>query len=120
MKIVWVSRHAPTASQTAALQQLAPGHEFVRDTEPFSSARDIVERFKALGGDEMVVVAPWTVLNRLIKSGINPIIPVTKDVPCTPNSEIVIGRGKNLRCREFLYFGRCTKLNMEVAKIESL
>lgn len=74
MKIVWFSRHKPIQKQLNELKRLfGPDVEVIQDPDPFSGADDVVERFKKLGGDEMVIVAPISVIDQITKRGIQPL-----------------------------------------------
>ena len=70
-RVLWVSRHTPEQKQIAALQAMF-GHdtEVVQDQNSFSSAEDIAERYRNGGYDDMVVVAPLSVIDHLTRQGI--------------------------------------------------
>lgn len=112
-KIVWMSRHSPTPSQVRELERLFPGHDFQVETRPFSGASQIVKRFHDTGATEMVVVAPWTVLNELVKLGLKPLVAKMENVPCdSKEAEIVLGHGRRRRCQRFVRFERCIGIDM--------
>lgn len=74
MKIHWMSRHEPLPAQIAALKQhFGDDVELVVDPAPFTDENDILERYKASGADELMIVAPVTVIQRLINLGIKPL-----------------------------------------------
>jgi hypothetical protein len=74
MKIYWASQHEPLASQVRALEAAAGEPcEILRDPRPFDSAQHIADRFAASKADDIVVVAPLSVLDRLCRLGIRPI-----------------------------------------------
>lgn len=74
LKILWMSRHAPLASQEAELARLFGGDIVVeQDPRPFSSAEDIAARYRRGGYDDLVVVAPLSVLSRLVDLGLKPL-----------------------------------------------
>lgn len=74
MKILWMSRHVPLASQEAELARLFGGDIVVeQDPRPFSSAEDIAARYRAGGYDDLVVVAPLSVLARLVDLDLKPL-----------------------------------------------
>lgn len=74
LKILWMSRHAPLTSQEAELARLFGAEVRVeQDSRPFSSAEDIVARFRQGGYDDIVVVAPLSVLARLVDQGVRPL-----------------------------------------------
>ena len=55
-KILWMSQHEPLPSQISALKRIFGEVEVVKDPKPFSSAEDIVGRFRSGGYDDIVVV----------------------------------------------------------------
>lgn len=117
-KLVWMSRHAPTPSQVRELDRLFPGHDFLVDGRSFSDAADIATRFRAVAGDEMVVVAPLTVVNELVKQGIRPLIAIMERVPCHDSSaEIVLGKGKRRRCQKFIRFERVEGIDFRTTTV---
>ena len=63
MGILWLSQHPPLEIQTEALQARFGEVEIVRDVNPFSSAEEIAERYKGGNYDDMVVVAPLSVIS---------------------------------------------------------
>lgn len=72
-KIIWFSRHEPIQKQIDELKRIFGDIEVIQDPKPFSNADDIVDRFRKNNGDEMVVVAPMTVIDQLLKRGIKPL-----------------------------------------------
>lgn len=72
-KIIWFSRHEPIQKQIDELKHIFGDIEVIQDPNPFSSVDDIVDRFRKNNGDEMVVVAPMTVIDQLLKRGIKPL-----------------------------------------------
>ena len=73
-KVYWMSRHSPLPSQVAELRRLYGGDVVIeQDPNPFSSADDIVERFRKSGADELLVVAPLSVIAQLVQRGIKPL-----------------------------------------------
>lgn len=116
-KIVWMSRHSPTPSQLTELERLFPGYTLHIDPNPFSSAADIVARFKAAKGDEMLVVAPWTVIRELIKLGIRPIYAEMKAMPLDdPSVEVRLGT-KRKRGYKFVRFHYCEDVALKLTPI---
>lgn len=71
MKILWMSRHRPHRRQIQALRTIF-GHETVveQDPRPFDSAQQIAKRFRDGGYDDMVIVAPLSVIAVLCNEGI--------------------------------------------------
>ena len=117
--IVWMSRHAPLPSQIAELERLFPGHTLVIEKRPFSSAKQIMQRFHEAGANEMVTVAPWSVIRELIKLGIKPIYAEMKQVPAAEGeTTVVVGRSKKKRYYKFLRFAYCTDVSLTLIPIE--
>ena len=62
-RVLWVSRHKITDSQKAGLCDFfGEEAEVVADPRPFDDAREIARRFKSGGYDDIVVVAPLSVI----------------------------------------------------------
>jgi len=72
IKILWMSRHTPHQKQVEALRQQF-GQDVVIEQEPrpFDDAQQIVKRFHDSGYDDMVIVAPLSVIAALCNEGIN-------------------------------------------------
>ena len=70
-RILWVSRHKIHPGQIKALQEMY-GDDIIIDQEPrpFNDAHQIANRFRAGGYDDMVIVAPLSVLQVLCDEGI--------------------------------------------------
>jgi len=70
-KILWMSRHAPHRRQIETLRQ-EHGQDTVveQEAKPFDDARQIAKRFREGGYDDMVIVAPLSVIQVLCKEGI--------------------------------------------------
>jgi len=60
-------------SQKKELERIFGEVELLIDTLPFSDAADVANRFKLANADEMVVVAPLSVIDRLCQLGIQPL-----------------------------------------------
>jgi len=91
-KILWLSRHKPLKSQIAELQRIFGEVEVKQDIKPFDSAEEIVKRFAKGGYDEMVVVAPLSVIARLTELGIKPLYAQMQQVPAEEAEVEVTGR----------------------------
>jgi len=73
-KILWVSRHPMNGVQMGALRRLF-GEDVVveEDPRPFNSAEDIVRRYGEGKYDDIIVVAPYSVLDRMVQLGVRPL-----------------------------------------------
>ena len=91
-KILWLSRHKPLPSQIAELNRVFGDIELVIDSNPFSNAIDIAKRFRDGGYDEMVVVAPLSVISHLTNMGIKPLWAEMKQCPVEEAETEVSGR----------------------------
>lgn len=72
-KIVWFSRHSITKSQREALIKRFGQVTIIPYPNEFDDAKTVAREFKRLGGDDLLVVAPLSVINALLKEGIKPI-----------------------------------------------
>jgi hypothetical protein len=115
-RIVWMSRHSPTPTQISELERLFPNHTLIVDERSFSGANEIVGRFHAARGDEMVVVAPWTVIRELVRRGLTPIYAEMRQVPCDTEHEVAIN-SKRKRCYRFVRFLWCRGVKLDLHPI---
>lgn len=73
-RILWMSRHTPSRSQVESLRSAYGADvDIVQDPNPFDSAETIARRYQGGGFDDMVVVCPLSVLERLCQMGIRPL-----------------------------------------------
>ena len=73
-KVYWLSRHQPLPSQLAELRRLFGEDVIVeQDPKPFDSVDDILSRFHQSGADELLVVAPLSVISQLVQRGVKPL-----------------------------------------------
>lgn len=112
VKILWQSQHDPLPSQLAALKQLFGEVEVVKNPLAFSSAEEIQKRFKDGGFDDIVVVAPLSVIARLVDLGIKPLWAEMDQVPL--NQAEVSAKGRGYR---FNRFRRIKALHLEFEEI---
>lgn len=91
-RIIWFSRHDPLECQKKELEKIFGKVELLIDTQPFSNADSIVERFKLAEADEMVTVAPLSVIEQLCKRGIEPLFAEMKVVQSDNYDVIAAGR----------------------------
>lgn len=89
MKILWVSQHPPTVSQLEELRRIfGEDVEVAKDPKPFSSAEEIAKRFWDGGYNDMVVVAPMSVIPRLVDLKIKPLWAEMIQVKSKAESEV--------------------------------
>ena len=108
-RVAWISRHTPLPSQLAALEAHFGPCEIRRDVRPFADAEEIVRRVRTIGADECVVVAPLSVLARLVALGMRPLWAEMKQLPSAKGSEVTVS-GRYYR---FVRFRRVKALRME-------
>ena len=82
---LWLSRHPPLQAQSRELERLFSGHRFLWDPELFVDVHDIAERIAAarkVYGEpvEVVMVAPLTLIQKVIERGIRPLWAVMREV----------------------------------------
>jgi len=112
-KVVWFSRHPAIPKQISELKRLfGEDTEITADPKPFSGADDIVRRFRDAGGDEMVVVAPLSVIDTICKRGIKPLWAEMEAV--SEDQADVIANGRHFR---FVRFRRVKRLVLEFEEV---
>jgi len=99
-KIYWMSRHAPLASQIQELERLFGEVEILQDPKPFDSADEVVRRFHESGADEIVIVAPLSVIAQLTQRGIKPLW-AEMELVNDPSQAEVEAAGRYYRFRRF-------------------
>ena len=110
-RIVWMSRHTPTHRQRTTLEAIYPQHHLIIDNRAFDSADDIIARWRMASADEMVLVAPMTVIREIVKRGLHPLHAEMQQIPCShPESEVRV-KG---RCYRFVGFRRIKAVNFEL------
>ena len=116
MKIYWVSRHAPLLSQLHELKRIFNEEvELITDPEPFSSAKEIAERYKRSGCSDLVVVAPLSVIMRLVEEeGLHPLWAEMAEVADEKEAEVTV-KGKHYR---FVTFKRVKGVKLELEPIK--
>ncbi len=114
-RILWLSQHTPLPSQIKALKKLFGEIEVVKDPHPFSSAEDIVGRFRRGRYDDIVVVAPLSVIAKLVELGIKPLWAEMDQVPIEHAEVEAKGRGYR-----FNRFRRIKKLHFEFEELMPL
>jgi hypothetical protein len=92
-RIIWFSRHNPLPKQRQELKRLfGENAEILIDAQPFSTADDVVKRFHDAGADEMVIVAPLSVIDAITKRGIQPLFAEMEVVSCGDYDVVAAGR----------------------------
>ncbi|MEM1554871.1 MAG: hypothetical protein QXU09_04435 [Thermoproteota archaeon] len=93
-RILWVSRHPVLPSQLNALRKLfgEVSVDIFLQHLPYLSAEEIVNHIKAGGYDEVVVVAPLSVIAKLCELGVKPLWAEMEQVPPELSETQVNGR----------------------------
>src|SRR5437667_119532 len=90
---LWLSRHEPLLSQRLALERHFPGCQWLMDSDIFVDAADIVKRVdkakNGAGSVEVVIVAPLSLIQKLIERGIKPLWPVMREVVSGASSSTI-------------------------------
>lgn len=116
-KILWMSRHSPLDRQLDWLLAKFGEIEVKQDPTPFSSAEDIATRFEEGGYDEMVVVAPLSVIARLIDLKIRPLWSEMEEVSLDQAEVRMNRRGGRQQGYRFVTFKRISALRLEFEEL---
>jgi len=111
-RIYWVSRHAPLISQIKELKRIFNDDvELVIDPKPFSSAKELAERYRNSDCSDIIVVAPLSVIQHLIDDeGIHPLWAEMEQVSDKSLSEVTV----NGRYYRFVKFKRVKAVRLEL------
>ncbi len=109
-RILWLSRHSILPAQRCEIDRVWPEAEVVVDSATFSDASDICSRIKRGSFDEVILVAPLSLLYELTKRGIYPIRAEMQrvDYVSDPDSEVYA----NGRAYKFVKFVRVKRLDL--------
>lgn len=107
--ILWLSQHRPNVPQEAGLRRLFGDVEIRQDVNPFEGAQEILARFQEGGYNDLVVVAPLSVIDHLCRLGLRPLWAETVQVPRREGAHFSY-RGRHYR---FLRFRRVKAVRME-------
>jgi len=94
-KILWVSRH-PILRKAVRWLEERFGEIQIDQIPSFGPAEELIEKFKKGGYDEMLIIAPLTVIKIICEAGIHPLWIQTEEV-ATPNEADFTYRGKHYR-----------------------
>lgn len=110
-KILWMSRHAPHRRQVEELQQRYGQDTVVeQESRPFDDARQIAKRFLDGGYDDMVIVAPLSVIQVLCNEGIKMLWSEATEENDADKIEFRGARGQGYR---FVRFRRIKRVALE-------
>jgi hypothetical protein len=113
IKILWLSRHMPFTKQINELRRLfGDDVEIYHDPHTFCDAFDIIRRFKAGGYNEIVLVAPLSVIMHVVQLGVKPLWAEMQT--CEKNEADVCTNG---RYYKFIRFRRIVAINIQYEDI---
>lgn len=115
-KILWLSRHSPLPAQRDKLEEIFGEIEITQDPNPFDDVDDIIKRLQNY--DDLVIVAPLSVIHQLTQRGINPIWAEMKAVSpekFDPYDTAINGKG---RYTKFQTFKRIKKVELILEDLE--
>lgn len=110
-RILWVSRHPVHQVQLGALRRLfGQDAQVVADPRPFDSAETIVRRVRDGNYDDCIVVAPYSVLAKMVDLGLRPLWSEAEQVKDPAQSDWSV-RDRHFR---FLRFKRVRRLVLDL------
>lgn len=109
-RVLWVSRHDPHPVQLSALPQYLADEVKLTKLPGFRSAEDIVQTYREGGFDDMVIVAPLSVIARVVDFGIRPLWSESVEEADPAKAHYRGGGGKWFR---FVRFRRIKALHLE-------
>ena len=114
-KILWQSQHEPLAIQLQELQRLFGAVEVEQNPRPFSSAEEIEKRYKQGMYNDLVVVAPLSVIARLCELQLRPLWAEMEQLPPERREEAHLSyRGRHYR---FAGFRRVQAVKVEFTEV---
>lgn len=113
IKILWLSQHKPLPQQRKKLENLFGEIMLLRDVNPFANAKDIYQRYQAGGYDDLVVVAPLSVIERLCEMGLHPLWAEMEQVENDGSAEVVVRE----RFYRFVEFKRIKAVKLEFMEV---
>lgn len=117
LKILWVSRHEPVRSQIEWLRRKFGEVQIDQDPRPFDSAEDIVKRYKDGAYDDMVVVAPLSVIAKLLERRIYPLWAEMDEVG-KMDAEVTVEGRQGKRYYKFNRFRRIKGITMTFEELD--
>ena len=119
-RVLWVSRHDVLPAQKKWLGEKLGVTEVVKDAQPFSGAEEIAQRFRDGNYDEIVVVAPLSVMGKLTELGVRPLWAEMKEVGSEAfdaASDVLLESSTKTRHMRFVTFRRVKRLVLEFEEV---
>ncbi len=111
-RIIWISRHPMAGIQMGALRRMFGADvQVTEESRPFDNAEKIVRRVREGGYDDCIVVAPYSVLARMVDLGLRPLWADAEQVFNPPALADWIVKNRMYR---FLGFKRVVRLVLEL------
>lgn len=114
--MLWISKHVPVDSQRRELARLFGPVDIRTDLNPFRDAGDLAARIRQSGAREVVVVAPLSVLRKLLEFGIRPLSAEMSQVP-EAQAEVTVTGHAGMRHYKFVRFKRLTGIEMSYEEV---
>lgn len=112
-KILWLSQHKPLLRQRKELEKLFGEVIILQNVNPFTNAKDIVRRYRTGGYDDLVVVAPLSVIERLCQMGLRPLWAEMEQVQNDGSVEVTVRN----RFYRFVEFKRIKAVRLEFMEV---
>ena len=110
-RILWMSCHKPHPRQIETLRQMYGSDTIVeQEARPFDDARQIAKRFRESDYDDMVIVAPLSVITVLCTEGIKMLWSEAVEENDPAKIEFRGARGQGFR---FVRFRRIKRVTLE-------
>lgn len=113
MKILWLSQHAPLQKQLDALRRRFGDIEVDQDENPFSNAEQVLQHVQKGGYQELVIVAPLSVIAKLCELGLRPLYAIMDQVAHRSEADLVYRN----RMYRFNRFVRVKAVRMETEEL---
>lgn len=114
-KILWLSQHKPLPRQIAELERLFGEVLISQDVNPFENAEEIVRRTQKGRYDDVVAVAPLSVIARLCEFGLKPLWAEMRQTQSQRDSDLSYSG----RFYQFVRFRRIKAVKLEFEEIET-
>ena len=115
-RVLWLSQHNPGRQQVDGLGKIFGSDvEICRDVNSFENAQEILRRFQKGGYDDLVVVAPLSVIDHLCRLGLRPLWSETEQVRSREAADFTY-RGRHYK---FVCYRRIKGIRMEWTDINA-